>query len=37
MVNGIIYGWETPMADVKNYDENGYFEIAEKEERKGKR
>ena len=37
MVNGIIYGWETPMADVKNYDENGYFEVVGKEERKGKR
>ena len=37
MVNGIIYGWETPMADVKNYDENGYFEVVGKEERKEKR
>ena len=34
MVNGIIYGWETPMADAKNYDKNGHFEIADKGVRK---
>ncbi len=28
MENGIIYGWDTPAADPKNYDENGHFCIA---------
>ena len=27
MVNGSIYGWDTPLADPKRYDENGYLKI----------
>ena len=25
MQNGAIYGWDTPLADPKRYDENGYL------------
>lgn len=25
MENGVIYGWDTPVANPKNYDENGHF------------
>jgi len=25
MENGVIYGWDTPMADLRNYDENGHY------------
>ena len=25
MVNGAIYGWDTPLADPENYDDNGYL------------
>lgn len=25
MEGGVIYGWDTPAADPRNYDENGYF------------
>ena len=25
MLNGVLYGWDTPMADPKRYDENGYL------------
>ena len=27
MQNGAIYGWDTPLADPKRYDENGYLKI----------
>ena len=27
MENGVIYGWDTPVADPKNYDENGHWYI----------
>lgn len=25
MEGGVIYGWDTPAADPRNYDESGYF------------
>ena len=27
MENGVIFGWDTPVANPKNYDENGHFYI----------
>ena len=33
MENGAIYGWNTPMADPHNYDENGHFFEAETEQK----
>ena len=35
MENGSVYGWDTPMADVRNYDKDGhYFPM---EEQKGEK
>ena len=31
MENGVIYGWDTPYANPKNYDFNGHYCIAEME------
>ena len=25
MENGSVYGWDTPMADVRNYDKDGHY------------
>ncbi len=25
MIGGVIYGWESPMADILNYDKDGYY------------
>jgi len=36
MENGAIYGWDTPVANPYNYDENGHFYVPEPEE-KGRR
>jgi len=37
MENGAIYGWNTPMADPHNYDENGHFFEAEDMTAKGRK
>ncbi len=36
MANGLIYGWDSPMADLKNYDDEGRFFILTSE-KKGKK
>ncbi len=37
MENGVIFGWDTPMADPKNYDEKGHFYMPEMEMKGGRR
>lgn len=39
MEGGAVYGWETPMADIRNYDEEGHFVLPvfiENKERKAR-
>lgn len=36
MENGVVFGWDTPAADPRNYDENGSF-VAPEKQTKGKR
>ena len=31
MENGVIFGWDTPMADPKNYDNDGHFYVPKEE------
>lgn len=33
MENGVIYGWDTPAANIHNYDENGQFYMSSKEKK----
>ena len=37
MENGVIYGWDTPVADPRNYDCNGHWYIPPQQNREGKR
>ena len=35
--NGVIFGWDTPVANPKNYDENGHFYIPVEEPKERRR
>ena len=37
MENGILFGWDTPVANPKNYDENGHFYIPVEESKERRR
>ena len=37
MENGVIYGWETPMANPNHYDENGHFFVPSEEAKERRR
>ena len=37
MENGVIFGWDTPVANPKNYDENGHFFIPVEEPKERRR
>ena len=37
MENGVIYGWDTPVANPKYYDENGHFYIPVEEPKERRR
>ena len=37
MLNGVLYGWDTPLADPKQYDENGYLKIYDDRTERGVR
>lgn len=35
MENGVVFGWESPYANVRNYDKDGHFAVSEEQERGG--
>ena len=37
MENGVIFGWDTPVANPKNYDENGHFYVPVEEPKERRR